>query len=451
LKRTLSFNAISAVLLGSLAWGQAGHSVPLAAVGPELPYTEALTPPMPVSGLQMPLMFSSETPRSNFVIGSVELGAAYDDNVLATASGHISDVSYLILPTILIGQTRERWNWDFAYSPGFTINQRVAQRNQAAHNLYLLFDYRLTPHVNAQIREGFEKSNTLFSGLLGGTPAGAPGPLQQPNTSVITPFADRTANNSGLDLTYQFSASSLVGASGNFYFVNYAAPENSRVPSYALIDSHAWGGNAFYAHRFTNGQWAGVTHNFQRLLFDTGPRTDVNRTFLFYSLPVGSLATLSVWAGPEYSTTLVANLSTAASSLISHDHWDAAGGADLSWEAKKTSFRVGYTRQTTDGGGLSQAVNLQQVNGEVRERLTTRWTASVGVGYGKNKPLNVPSGTAFYRTWNGNAGLNYSFTDNLDLGLRYGRDQLQYGYNSASNRNRAWVTVSYSFSRPLGR
>jgi hypothetical protein len=163
------------------------------------------------------------------------------------------------------------------------------------------------------------------------------------------------------------------------------------------------------------------------------------------------LATLSVWAGPEYSTTLVANLSTAASSLISHDHWDVAGGADLSWEAKKTSFRVGYTRQTTDGGGLSQAVNLQQVNGEVRERLTTRWTASVGVGYGKNKPLSVVSGTAFYRTWNGNAGLNYSFTDNLDLGLRYGRDQLQYGYNSASNRNRAWVTFSYSFSRPLGR
>lgn len=451
MRRILSFNAISAVLLGTLSWAQGEHSVPLAAVGPELAYTEVLTPPMPVSGLQMPLTFSSETPRRNFVMGSAQLGSAYDDNVLATPSGHISDVSYLILPSVVIGQTRERWNWDFSYSPGFTINQRVAERNQAAHNLYLLFDYRLTPHVTAQIREGFEKSNTLFSGLLGSAPAGGPGPLQQPNTSVITPFADRTANNSGLDLTYQFSASSLVGASGNFYFVNYATPANSTVPSYALIDSHAWGGNAFYAHRFSNGQWAGVTHNFQRLLFDTGPRTDVNRTLLFYSLPVGSLATLSIWAGPEYSTSMVSSLTTPASSMISQAHWDVAGGAELSWEAKKTSFRLGYTRQTTDGGGLSQAVNLQEVNGEVQQRLTTRWTGSVSLGYGKNKPLTGVSGTASYRTWTGNAGFNYSFTDNLDLGLRYGRDQLQYGNTSSSNRNRAWVTISYSFARPLGR
>lgn len=442
---------ISVSVLAAVSWSQKLDLAPTPAFGDELPYTEILTPPMPVSGLQMPLMFSSETSRSNFVMGGVQLGTGYDDNILATPGAHISDISYLISPTIVIGQTRARWSWDFGYSPGFTINQRVTERNQATHSLYLLFDYRLTPHITAQIRESFEKSNTLFSGLLGSTPVAEPGPLQQPNTSVVTPFANRTANNTGLDLTYQFSASSLVGASGNFYIVNYDAPSNSAVSSYGLIDSHSWGGNAFYAHRFSNGQWAGVTHNFQRLLFDVGPRTDVNRTLFFYSLPVGSRANLSLWAGPEYSTTPVSNLLIPTSSMASQAHWNVAGGADLSWEGKKTSFRLGYIRETTDGGGLSQTVNLQQVNGEFRERLSSRWTANLGLGYGKNKPLTAVGGTAPYRSWIGSAGLAYSVTSDIDLGVRYGRDQVQYGDNSPSNRNRGWIFISYSFSRPLGR
>ena len=33
----------------------------------ELPYSQLLVPPMPVSALQMPLAFTSEIPRSNFL------------------------------------------------------------------------------------------------------------------------------------------------------------------------------------------------------------------------------------------------------------------------------------------------------------------------------------------------------------------------------------------------
>ena len=81
--------------------------------------------------------------------------------------------------------------------------------------------------MTAQIHENFEKANSLFSDRLGGTPVVGPGPLQQPNAFVVTPLADRTANTTGLDLTYQFSASSLVGASGDFYFVTYNTPAGS--------------------------------------------------------------------------------------------------------------------------------------------------------------------------------------------------------------------------------
>ena len=130
-RQLLLVAAISTVLTMPAAWGQEEHTVPVSPIGPELPYTELLKPPLPVSGLQMPLMFSSETARSNFVMGNLQVGSAYDDNLFSTASNHISNVSYLVLPSIDIVQTRERWNWDFGYSPGFTINnQRLVERNQ---------------------------------------------------------------------------------------------------------------------------------------------------------------------------------------------------------------------------------------------------------------------------------------------------------------------------------
>jgi len=312
----------------------------------------------------------------------------------------------------------------------------------------------LSPHVTARIHESFQKTNSLFSDVLG-SPSAVPGPLQQPNTSGMTPLANRTGNTSGLDLTYQFGAGSLVGANGNFYFENYDAPSTSTTANY-LIDTRSWGGNAFYAHRFFSRHWAGFTYNFQRLLFDPGYRSDVNRTLLFYSVSAGSHVVFSLWAGPEeISSVIPASVLPLLGSGTSQQHWSVAGGADLSWQGKRTSTRVGYTRQTSDGGGLAQAVRLQQVSGEVRERFTAKWTGSVSLGYAKNNPLNMVNGTAPYHSWVGSVGCDYSLTSNLALNLSYGRDHLSYAYLGVpavtSNRNRAWASVSYSFSRPLGR
>jgi hypothetical protein len=440
-----------------LSWGQTDDTAPAPAFGPELPYTEVLIPPLPVNSVRMPLTFSSENPRSNFVMGNVQLSSAYDDNVLATPNGHIGDVSYLMLPSLAVGQTRERWNWDLSYSPGFTINQRVTERNQVAHNLHLLLGYRLSPHVTVQLQENFEKSNSLFSGMLGVTPTSGPGPLQQPNQSAITPLVERTGNTTGLDLSYQFSASGLVGANGNFYLANYESPAGSGNLTYGLIDSRSWGGNAYYAHRFSNRHWTGLTYGFQRFLFDPGYRTDVNRVFWFYSLPLGARMTFSLWAGPEYTTNyLGSTLGPSAPGMgNSPAFWGGAAGAAWMWQGARTSFRTGYTRQTSDGGGLAQAVRLEQVDGEIRERLGARWTASLQLAYASNTPLNAIQGVAPFRSLLGDAGLEYRFTNNLRCDLHYGRDQLTYQFPAVpevlSNRNRAWFSISYSFSRPLGR
>jgi hypothetical protein len=457
MRRRITFlNAVSVVLLASFGWGQDAHTVPASAIGPEQPYTEVLTPPMPVNNVQMPLTFSSDGERSNILSGGIQVGGGYNDNALVTAENHRSNVSVLIVPSIEIRQTRERWSLDFAYSPGITINQNLAEQNQFAHSLSFSTNYRLSQHVSLQLRDNFAKTNNLFSGLFGNAPG--PGPLQQSNSSVITPLADSTGNNGGLSLTYQFSASSLVGISGNYYFVNYGSIAGTTGTS-GFIDSRSPSAGGFYAHRFSNRHWLGATYNFQQLMFDPGGRTVIHSALGFYSLILGSHMTLSLWAGPQYSTSYVRNLLVAqpgaGGTLALPSQWSPAAGVMFDWQGSHTSLQAGYARQISDGGGLAEAVTLQQGDAEFRRRLTARWTARAGVAYARNNPLHTISATAPLRSVQGSAGIGYRLTDNLEMGVLYGRQQQRYEYPllpvATANQNHVWFSLSYTFVRPLGR
>jgi len=448
--------AILLVMLGLPSWGQDGHSIPAAPIGPELPYTEVLTPPTPVNLVQLPLTFASDGERSNILSGSIQVGSGYNDNALVTPTDHIGNVSTLIVPRIEIRQNRERWSLDLAYSPGVTTNQNLSEQNQFAHNLSVSTNYRLSPHVSLQVRDNFAKTNNLFSGLFGST--AGPGPLQQSNSSVITPLADSRSNNAGLGLTYQFSASSLVGVSGNYYFVNYG--EVAGTPGISgFIDSRSASAATFYAHRFSNRHWVGATYNFQQLMFDPGGRTTIHRALGFYSLVLGTHMTLSLWAGPQYSTTYVSSILIpqlgAGSTLTLPSQWTPAGGVMYSWGGSRTGLHVGYSRLISDGSGVAEAVNSQQVDAEIRQRLAARWTAITGVAYARNNPLHRLSTTAPLRSLRGNAGIEYRLTDNLGMGFSYERQQQQYEYpllpSATANQNRVWFSLSYGFARPLGR
>ena len=455
MKRHIFLIAISAVVLVTAGWGQDGHTVPASAIGPEMPYTEVLTPPMPVNGVQMPLSFASDGASSNFLSGGIQVGSGYNDNALVTPNDHVSNVSVLVLPRIEIRQNRERWNLDLAYSPGITINQNLSQRNQFAQSLSFATNYRLSPHVSLQLRDNFAMTSNLFAGLFGNT--AGPGPLQQSNSSVITPLADSTSNNGGLGITYQFSASSLVGVSGNYYFVNYGSVSGTPGAS-RFIDSRSPSAAGFYAHRFSNRHWVGAAYNFQQLMFDPGGRTVIHRALGFYSLVVGTQMTLSLWGGPQYSTTYVSNglvPQPSSGTLALPSQWSPAGGVMFEWQGTHTSLHAGYSRQISDGGGLAEAVTSQQADAEFRHRLAARWTATAGVAYARNNPLHTISAIAPLRSFQGNAGVDYRITDNLGMGILYGRQQQQYEYpllpSAAANQNRVWFSLSYVFARPLGR
>jgi hypothetical protein len=246
----------------------------------------------------------------------------------------------------------------------------------------------------------------------------------------------------------------MVGAGGNYNFANYGAIAGTTT-SFGLVDSRSWLANGFYAHRFRNRHWTGLAYNFQRLTFDVGSRADVNRILWFYSLPIGSHMLLSVWAGPEYSKSFLPVTLILPGTLSARSHWFGAGGMGWTWQGTRTSFRAGYGQQTTDGSGLAEAVKMQSADGELLRQLTARWSLSVGAAYARNNPLNSAIAAGAFHSWMGSGGFQYRLTDNLGLGLRYGREQVRQRYAAAtdiwSNRNRVWFSLSYSFTRPLGR
>ena len=447
-KKTSVVILLFSSFLASPSSGQDSRVAPAPALGPELPYTEVLAPPMPVSE-RMPLAFSTETPPQNFLTMGIEVGNAFDDNALLTSSDRTRNMSYILLPSIEIGQSRSRMRWDLAYRPGLTVNQKVSERNEFAQGLSFVFDYRLSAHVGLRLREGFEKTDNAFLGVVQGSQAPGSVPGQTPNFSAVTPLANRTSNISAVDLTYQFGANSVVGASGNYYLTNYSHDASSTT---SLVDSNSVGADSFYAHRFANRHWAGLMYNFQRLQFQPGNRTNVQRAPLFYAVSIGTHTMLSVWAGPEYSITPQAVPTSTPGA--SDSRWGAMGGADFSWQGARTALRAGYLQQTTDGGGLAEAVVLKAFRAEVHRRLTMRWTLTADLALSHDDPLYHTSGISPYQTWTGGGGFEYAFTDRWMMRLRYDREHLYTDTTpsvSPTNRNRVLISFGYSFSRPLGR
>ena len=423
--------------------------------GTEFPYSEPLSVPAVVSGVRSPITVGAEGTRSNFVTGSFQFVGGFDDNAALTGGKRVSDFSYLFAPGILLSKTRERWNWTLGYNPGFTINQRLSERNQSSHDLSTYLTFRLSPHVTLRFLDSFEKSSSLFSGVLASPLVPESGPVQGPNQSLITPLAQRTANLTGVDLGYQFGANSMIGGGGTYYLTNYDQVAGRARTSTGLIDNRSIAADGYYAHRFSNKQWFGTRYDFQRITFDIGGQTTVYRMAVFYVVPLGTSMSVSLWAGPERSSTAVP--ATSDSLLARSDlRWSGAGGASFDWTGQHTGFRAGYVRRTSDGGGLSAAVALEQVDAGLRHQLSARWFTDLGISYANNNPIQTSSNSAGkIRVLTLTAGLARKVTNNLSFGVQYGRDH-QRSTDAPSSpglvqRNRVLLSLSYSFSRPLGR
>jgi hypothetical protein len=128
----------------------------------------------------------------------------------------------------------------------------------------------------------------------------------------------------------------------------------------------------------------------------------------------------------------------------------------MSWQGRLSSVAVSYSHMISGGGGLIGAVKMDSANASIRQQLTRTLSGSVSGGYAQNNVLaSAVAGASNGHTWSGTASAQQQFGQHLNVQLGYTRLHQVYSgvavLATTPNTNREFVSISYQFSRPLGR
>lgn len=454
------------LLLAAPLWSQANnppppvpamvgfdHSSAPAENNREIPDDRMLIPP-PVSGEAFPTVSSSEE-HFNYLRYGVSFTSSYTDNALGPMNGHpVSDVSNSVAPMVALDESNTRSHLVLTYAPGFTFYQHTSELNQADQNAVIAWQYRLSPHVTVDARDGFQKSSNVFNQPDFGSAETVSGGSLGANGSVIAPIADRLSNTGQADITYQFGRNSMVGMGGMFSNLHY--PNPAQVPG--LYDGAAQSGSAFYAFR-VGSHYLGATYEYQRLVSyptEGMSETQTHAAFLFYSYHPASRLSVSFFGGPQHAITVQPAMPPLLQVPPALREWTPAGGASLNWQGRRSNFAVAYSHRIAESGGLMGAVHMDSATAFLGQQITRNLSASLNGGYVQNNVIGtalsgIDSGHSIFGTVSALQQLGQH------LSLQLGYTRLRQDYNnvavlsSTPNTNREFVSFAYQFSRPLGR
>jgi hypothetical protein len=309
--------------------------------------------------------------------------------------------------------------------------------------------------VTFSARDSFQKSSNVFNQPDLASAGAVSGGAQGANFSVIAPIANRLSNSGNVGITYQFAANAMVGAGGTFTNLHY--PNPAEVPG--LFDSSSQGGLVFYSLRLSKMHYIGATYQYQRLMsYPTGglSETQTHSVVLFYTFYPTSRFSISLFGGPQHSDTVLPLLPALQLQLSPVRVWTPAAGASISWQGRLNSLAVSYSHIISGGGGLVGAVQMNSASASIRQQITRSLSGSLAGAYAQNDVL----GSALPRANNGHtvsgtASLQQQFGQHLALQLGYTRLHQSYSgvpvLSLTPDTNREFVSVSYQFSRPLGR
>lgn len=424
---------------------------------PETPDTETpmLTPP-PASGQSYPTIVGAEA-RSNYLSAGLSLNTAYDDNLLVSGgSAPIGDVIYSIFPTVALNQITPRQQCLFTYSPGFTLYQHTSSLNGINQNANLNFKYGLSPHTAISVRDSFQKSSNIFEQPYSLSTVAISGSSQSLPTEVVAPYADHLDNVTNVGISYQFGRNDMLGSAGIIAESNYPKPAQA----IGLYNSNSIGGSAFYTHRLSNTQYFGITYQYLSSRSNpvnaqaTPPNSRINvqtqALLPFYSIYLSPTVSLSLSAGPQhYEATQ--DFSSSASS------WTPSVIASVGWQRDHTNFVASYSRSVTGGIGIPGAFDSNGADASGRWQMTRTWTAGVNASYTiyKNLTPQFTASTPSGHTISGTASIQHTIGERLKAELGYTRLHQSYSgvqvISDAPDSNRESISLSYQFSRPLGR
>jgi hypothetical protein len=404
------------------------------------------TPP-PVSGEPFPTVTGAEA-RSNYLNPGLTVESSYYDNLLPDYGAHpISTMGYSIDPSIELDKGTPRLHQMWTYNASFTLYQHANSRSAADQHASFDLRYLLSPHVSISGRDTFEKGSNLFN------QPSLTGPISGSATSSpaidFAPFQDRLSNQATAGLSYQFSPYGMIGASGTTMILHYP----NRAQSGGLADSNSRGGSAFYNRQLSSTQYVGATYQYSNeanAIGKTQITTQVSTVNFFYSIYLNHVLNLSISGGPQH-------YDVALSPLPSSAAWTPAVTGSIAWQGDRTNISASYSRSVAGGGGLFGAFNSNTANASVRWRFARTWTAQSTASYNLRKnvaPLFFSSESGG-RSISGTAQLEHPLSERLRASLSYRRLHQSYGGIAAitgdPDSDRVSISISYQFTRPLGR
>jgi hypothetical protein len=434
-----------AVAASTPLWSQVEPSA--SGGGFDLDDEHMMTPP-PVSRNAYPVIVGSEQ-RSNFLSAGMVFTAAYTDNLMQVNNkGPISDEIYTFLPTIGLERRTPKQGQSLHYSSGFTLYQNTSELNGVSQDASGSYDFHLSPYAIVSISDNFQQNYNLYNQ---GNPFASGGVSGSPSSTnaLIAPFANQMQNSASAAVDYQYGRNAMIGASGAYSIMQYS--QLSDVPG--LNNQDTTDGSAFFARRIARSQYLGLTYQISK--FVTHPidtYTVSNTVFGFYTHYFTSRFSMSILGGPEHYTTWT---QTAAK----QGAWTPAIQGSLGWQRQRTNLSASFSHVVTGAGGLIGTYHSNVGGLNARVAVSRTWSAEAHVDYMqfKNVHPNAAQFTGYPggHTIAGGVGVQHRITERIYMEAGYQHFHQTYGTiavaSSFLGSNRAFGSISYQFSRPLGR
>lgn len=441
--KTLLAILVTLCLAGPL-WSQVEPSASGGSASPD--DDESMSLPSAVSGEAYPNRVASEE-RSNFLSLGLNFTSAYTDNVIpGNSAGAVSDESYAIMPTIAFDQTVPRQHRSITYGAGFIFYDPTSQLNMVQQNAAVNYKYRFTPRLKWTASDNFHQSTNAFNGPNPTSEVTVTGTTEPPTVAVFAPYAEQISNAGSVGMSYQYAKNGMISASGFTALLNYPNPKESA----GLYDYISEGASGSMTRRLGRIQFLGLSYGYYRAVAgNVSSVTNSHAASVFYTVALKHSLTLSFTGGPQYFT---ATYGTSTAS-----DWTPSGTASIGWHRPRVNFAASFSRAVWGGGGLLGTYTSTNVNGEFNWQLSRRWVLNAGSNYFLSKNATAiqysayPGGHTLY----GTTSLRRSFGEHFRA--EFGYTRLHESYNgvtsvsAAPDSDRGFVTLTYHFTRPLGR
>jgi len=420
--------------------------------------TTATTPEQP--GPKPAFTYPDTTPSLDFLSTSIEnssitlgigAGFSFDSNGYPTTNTAQNRWLYNISPFVRIQQFFPRLAWHGSYGGGYQAYNQISgpatqNNNLFSQNASLGFLWQMAQHWQLSADDSFRYSADPFDSFV--TLAGTPS-LNNPNAVSYYPLSNFTQNNAFLTVTDQITKRDTLAFTGTENLRRTATYNiATSVPFYNL---NSYGGRANYSHVISPRLTLGAGYDYNNLDFGKGQQRSGIQTISFTGdYQINPNMTISGWIGPEYTSTKSQIGPFVAYSSL----WSTALGANFGWRDLRNSFRAGYARQVSDGGGIIATSQTNVVNASYRRQITHKWSGLLGGRYSHNVST-VASGRSF-ENYSVDVGVGYQISKSFLADANYIRvHQSQSNAfligTSTYNDNRVGVSISYSWSHPLGR